>query len=171
MVQDALEDIFGDYRYTTHELSFIRSDPDPKFIPLRGWLNLIGLRYYVAPANTKTTRAERGIRAIKELVRIILESLTYIMPYKWIPNLVEEATLILTLQFKSKLGMTPYEAFYNQEISFKEINKYRFGNIISYTNVTTSSSVFKPRVRYGAIIGRNISGNLLVENLDDKLSI
>ena len=90
------------------------------------------------------------------------------MPYKWIPNLVEEATLIMTLQFKLKLGKTPYEAFYNQDISFKEINKYRFGNIISYTNVITSSSVFTPRVRYGAIIGRNISGNLLVENLDDK---
>ena len=41
------------------------------------------MRYYVAPANIKTTRAERGIRAIKELVRIILESLIYIMPYKW----------------------------------------------------------------------------------------
>ena len=70
-------------------MNCIRSDPDPKFIPLRGWLNLIGLRYYGAPANIKTTRAERGIRAIKELVRIILESLLYIMPYKWIPNLVE----------------------------------------------------------------------------------
>ena len=74
MVQDTLEDIFGEYRYTTHDLSFIRSDPDPKFIPLRGWLNLIGLRYYVAPANIKTARAERSIRSLKDIVRILLES-------------------------------------------------------------------------------------------------
>ena len=70
---------------------------------MRGWLNLIGLRYYVAPRNIKTSRAERGIRSIKELVRIILESLLYIMPYHWITNLVDEATFIMTLQFKEKI--------------------------------------------------------------------
>ena len=136
-IQNALEEIFGDYRYTGSEIHFVRCDMDPKFVPLQGWLNLIGLRFFVSPKATKTSQAERGIRTIKELMRVIHESIGYQMPKQWIPLLVAECTFTMTLRVHSKLGKTPYEAFFSQEISFKEISAYKFGNVVAYSSAVT----------------------------------
>jgi hypothetical protein len=68
-----------------------------------------------------------------------------------------------------KLGKTPYEAFFSQEISFKEISAYKFGCVIAYSNVVTSSTVYESRVNFGSVVGRSIAGNLLVENFATKV--
>ena len=41
--------------------------------------------------------------------------------------------------------------------------------IIAYSNVESSSHFNESRVNYGAIVGRDISGNLLVESLATKI--
>ena len=46
IVQEALEDIFGDYRCSGKYIHFMRADADVKCAPLKGWLNLIGLRFH-----------------------------------------------------------------------------------------------------------------------------
>ena len=45
IIRDALERILGDYKYTGNEISFVRSDADTRFVPLKGWLHQIGLRF------------------------------------------------------------------------------------------------------------------------------
>ena len=91
------------------------------------------------------------------------------MPYTWVPDLVKECTFIMCLRYHESLGKTAYEAYFDQEISFAIINKYRFGMIIAYSNVESSSHFNESRVNYGVIVGRDISGNLLVESLATKL--
>ena len=53
IIQEGLEDIFGDYRYSGKEIHFLRSDADIKFAPLKGWLNLIGLRFFISPVKNE----------------------------------------------------------------------------------------------------------------------
>ena len=46
---------------------------------------------------------------------------------------------------------------------------YKFGIVVAYSNAVTSSTVYESRVNYGSVVGRNISGNLLVENFATKV--
>ena len=131
-IQEALELIFGDYRTTGNAIGFIRGDADPKFQPLRGWLQIIGLRLYMAPAGIKTSKAERGIRTEKEMIRTLVNELQYIMPEDWIPFVVKEATYLLTIQFHEKLGKSPRESFFNEHYDYKSNCTFKFGDIISY---------------------------------------
>lgn len=61
-IKDSLDAVLGDYRQSGHEIGFVRSDADPKFQPLRPWVQRLGIRYYMAPKGIKTSRGERGIR-------------------------------------------------------------------------------------------------------------
>ena len=80
IIQDCIKLVLGDYRYTNTDINFIRCDADPKFVGHEKWLQMLGIRFYVAPTGVKTSRAERTVRTTKETVRTICNSLLYRPP-------------------------------------------------------------------------------------------
>ena len=168
IIKDALELIFADYRYTGNDISFIRSDADIKFVPLKGWLTLIGLRYLVSPKGIHGSKIERGVRTERDTARTVHQSVPYKVPNKWIPSLFQEATMLINLRFRIALKKTPREAFFHEEINLEGLREHHFGEIISYQDVKNSKRLVN-RLNYGAIVGRCIyTGNLTVENLATK---
>ena len=168
--ENCLEFVFGDYRRTGKEIGFTRSDTDPKFQPLRPWIQKKGMVYYMAPVGVKTSRGERGIRTEKEVIRTLYHAMHYKMPLQWVPFLVSEANYLITIRFNKDLGMTPREAFYGTKLDYRNEPNIKFGDIISYSSVATDSSIFESRLNYGAVVGRDPeTGNLLTENFRTKL--
>ena len=169
IIQDSLEIVFGDYRYTGNDIGFLRSDADPKFHALRGWAQKKGLRYYMAPKGIKTSRGERGIRSERNMIRTILHSVKFKVPRHWIPYAVFDANQQLTIRYNKELGMSPREKFFNERFNYKNECFIHFGQVISYPDVDSTSDLEHSRLNHGAVVGRElITGNLYVENFATK---
>ena len=170
IVKEHIETVFGEYRYTGNDIGFLRSDDDPKFHALRAWAQRKGLRYYMGPKKIKTSRAERGIRSEKDMIRTILHNVKYTVPRHWIPYAVFEANHLLSVRYNKELGMSPREKFYGENYNYAKKCYFHFGQIISYPHVNTNSDVDTSRLNHGAIIGRDVTtGNLYVENFTTKV--
>ena len=169
MVRDCLEGIFGDYQYANIAINFVRSDGDVRFVPLREWLQSLGLRYYVSPPGYHATIIERFIRAIKELARTILHSLEFRMPTKYLPYLIKEVVRLLSIRYDDTLHKTPWQSFYNENLKYSDRAVFPFGTILSYQDVNSLKTIVKPRLNYGVVLGTEIlSGNLIMENFASK---
>jgi hypothetical protein len=168
-IRQCISEVLGDYRYADVQISFVRSDGDVRFKPMKQWLQTLGLRYYMSPPDIHASRIERSIRILKEICRTILHSLEFLMPDQYYPYLVQEAVRLINTRYASKLGMSPRESFFHEHLNYKHQFSFHFGEVISYPRVKTSNSVKKSRVSYGVILGVDISsGNLIVENLVNK---
>jgi hypothetical protein len=170
IIKESIETVFGDYRYTGNDVHFVRSDADPKFFGLRGWIQRKGLRYYMAPRGIKTSRGERGIRTEKNMIRTLLHNVKYTVPRRWIPYAVMDASNQLNIRYNHDLGMSPREKFFGETFNYQNQCFIHFGQIISYPDVTTSSDVDRSRLNHGAVVGRDLTtGNLFVENFQTKV--
>jgi hypothetical protein len=163
-----LLEIMGDYKYANKELNFIRSDNAPTFVTLKSWMQLFGVRWYMAPPGMHTSKIERDGRTVKDLSRVIIQTLEYKLPRGWIEDVVKEAIFLLNTRYDEKLKNIPWELFYNEKINYAEDFKFKFGDILSYPDVKSKKSM-SSNLYYGAIVGRDpTTGNLWVENLKNK---
>ena len=69
-----------------------------RFLPLREWLEFLGLRYHVNPKGMHATKIERFIRVVKEIARTILHGLKYRMPEEHTGYLITEVVATTHVQ-------------------------------------------------------------------------
>ena len=168
-IRACIESILGDYKYTGIAISFVRSDGDTRFQPMMEWLQQLGIRYYMSPPGLHATKIESIIRVVKNLCRTLIRTLEFLMPDKYVPYLIREAIRLLTVRYDKDLRKTPRESFFNETTNYKHQFSFQFGEVISYHDVITDSSVFISRLNYGVVLGVEVlSGNLIVENFATK---
>ena len=159
--------MLGDYRFTNRDIHFIRCDADPKFVGHESWLQMLGIRFYVAPAGVKTSRAERAVRTAKETIRTINNSLVYRPPKVFIPSMVYYSITMLTLRYSKRINMSPREKIFGERILYDQL-KLRYGDVISYQAKRNTSSSLNDRLSYGVVTGIDLrTGAYTVFNLGD----
>lgn len=165
------QSIFGDYRYAKRDIHFVRSDGESVFTCLSRWLALQGLRHYIAPTGLHTTRAEKGGRDMKDMVRVLVRSLQFLMPMTsdWLWFAIFEASNLLSMRPKESLGWkTPLEFFFDESHRYDRASHISFGSILSYPFLEADKSM-SSNVGYGVVVGRETTtGNLFVEQFLDK---
>ena len=142
------------YRIYGHDIKSISSDCDPSFQPLDNMLH-----HRVEPGNHEAV-AERSNRSIQERVRVILDSLPYTLPKRYMAYVIPHVAQCINLRCQESFTHYPIH---------KNLINYSFGDIMLFK--ISDQEKHQPRACYGLILARALDGLLTVLNIETGIII
>lgn len=112
-LRDAFNSIVSSYAAQKFRVNFVLTDGESAVKAIEEHLNRQGIRLNPAPPGAHVPEVERAIRLIKERMRIIWNSLPYMLPNKLIGHLVEYCV--------SMINICPKTTSVNPDLSPREV--------------------------------------------------
>jgi hypothetical protein len=154
-VTNTLSKVISEFSEFEHKIREFRCDNEPSLLSCRQYLQDRGITLSTTGPGRHECRSERYIRSIKDKIRSVIFGLSFNLPRRLLPFLVEHVTTSMNCIVGAQSGQrTPREIFTGTKPDARKWLTSKFGEIVLCKVPNGNNGIQDPRVEEAMVIGR-----------------